>query len=235
MEDQGDSIVARRTVLGLFVGGAATLLAGCGLRGGNHYRFKMTAEVDTPQGLRTGSSVYEVEARSKAGLDPSGNVREKKLHGEAVAVDLPGGKTVFALLKTINPLRDDLALMSMAALDPAFRNDWVESAQRIAANDGIRSPAEVPPSDYPLLVTFRDIADPASVERVDPTNLVATFGAGYVLRKISVQTTKEPVTSGILQKLPWLPNAYDMLRGKDFRPKGIPLGNFKGLFSTELS
>ncbi|MDX3885110.1 MAG: hypothetical protein QHC65_11860 [Sphingomonas sp.] len=222
--------------MGLFAGGAASLLAGCGLLGGNSYRFKMTVEVDTPQGLRTGSSVYEVTAFKTSELITGGSSSDSILKGEALAVDLPGGQTLFALLKTVNPMREDLALMSMAALDPAFRNDRTESTKRIASGNGVRSPSEVNRSDYPLLVTFRDLDDPETVERVaDPSNLAATFGPGYALRQITVQVTNEPVTSGILRKLPWLPNVYDMLRGKDFRPKGIPLGNFKGLFSTELS
>lgn len=227
-------MMARRGVLGLMAGGMTALLSGCGVFGGNSYRFKMTVEVDTPQGLRKGSSVYEVTARSKAGLDPSGKVREKTLRGEAVAVDLPGGKTLFALLKTVNPMREDLALMSMAALDPAFKNDWVESAARIRNEDGIRSPAWIAASNYPLLVTFGNLSDPKSVARVDPVNLTTSFGPGVRLKGISVEVTDGAVTIGIERRLGWLPKVYDMLRGVEFTPEGIPLGNFKGLFSTEI-
>jgi hypothetical protein len=50
-----------------------------------------------------------------------------------------------------------------------------------------------------------------------------------------VEVTDEAVTVGIEKRLGWLPNVYHMLRGTDFQPKDIPVGDFKGLFSTELS
>lgn len=86
-----------------------------------------------------------------------------------------------------------------------------------------------------MLVTFRDIDDPASVEKVDPANLAATFGEGVSLKRITVELTDGPVTRGIEERLPWLPNVYENLRSKDFKPEGIPVGNFKKLFSTELA
>lgn len=227
-------MMARRSVLGLMAGGISALLSGCGLFGGNSYRFKMTVEVETPQGLRTGSSVYEVIVRSKAGLDPSGKVREKKLRGEAVAVDLPGGHTLFALLKTVNPMREDLALMSMAALDPTFHNDWVESTARIAGEDGIRSPAEVLPSDYPRLVSFRDIRDPSSVERVDPANLAANSGSGVTLKRITVEVTDQDVTTGIEKRLGWLTELKGGYLHRGFSSRGAPLGLSGIDFSTEI-
>lgn len=241
--------MARRGVIGLIAGVATAVLTGCGLIGGKSYRFRMTLEVDTSDGLRTGSSVYEVTAQNHAKLLPDMRGRSRDVRGEAVAVDLPSGQTLFALLKTMNRAGDDdLAAMSMATLDPAYKNDWVESAARIAAGDGIRSPAEVPPTDsydgydkghpiktqvsnYPMLVTFTDISDPSSVKLVDPADLAASFGPGVKLKRITVEITDDPVTSGIEKRLGWL---TESLKGYDFHPEGIPVGNFRGLFTTEV-
>jgi hypothetical protein len=45
---------------------------------------------------------------------------------------------------------------------------------------------ELPREPYrPLLVTFADINDPASVQRVDPDDLAASFGPGYALSQRS--------------------------------------------------
>lgn len=229
-------MMARRGVLGIMAGGLTALLSGCGLFGGNSYRFKMTVAVDTPEGVRKGSSVYEVMARNKAGLDPSGKVREKDLRGEAVAVDLPGGRSLFALLKTVNPMREDLALMSMAALDPSFKNDWVESAARIASGDGIQSPAEVAAADYPLLVTFADIANSKSLELVDPMNLAATFGVDVKLKQITIEVTTDSITIGASKRLVWLSDG-----GLTLDPDAVPTVNptFSQIirqrdFSTEI-
>lgn len=174
---------------------------GCSEESKERYHFRMTVEVETPQGLRTGSSVYEVSAWRpviRDAIDRAWSVR-----GEAVAVDLPGGKTLFALLKT-NAMHNDMAGLSMTALDPAFNNDIIESATRIAARRGIRSPAEVPRSDYPMLVTFRDPKDPKSVERVTSDDLSATFGVGVKLKRITVRVANDAVTTGIEKRLAWL-------------------------------
>ena len=227
-------MMARRGVLGGLIGGAALILmmAGRGLGSKSSYRFKLTVEVDTPEGLRSGSSVYEVTAWNQFGLDPSGQVRRWEVKGEAVAVELPNGKMLFSLLKT-GAIHNDLAGMSMTALDPAFKNDIVESARRIARRNGIRSPAAVAPSDYPLLVTFRDLSDPASIEKVAPDDLSMSFGSGFALKAIAVEVTDDAVTTGIEKRLVWLPDVHQILRGREFKPAGIPVGNFKGLFETE--
>lgn len=212
-------MMARRGVLGVLAGGAAVLLSGCGLFGGNGYRFRMTVEVETPQGLRAGSSVYQVTVQKQSPF-MTGNVRSKELRGEAVAVDLPGGKTLFALLKTGNPSLDDLALMSMAALDPNFKNDWHESTKEIAASwSSLRS--EVSTQDYPLLVSFMDIQDPATVIRVDPEALDASFGPGVRLKRIMVEVTDDDVTTGIEKRLGWLDSHVGSLVR---RPGDLPLG-----------
>ncbi len=60
--------------------------------------------------------------------------------------------------------------------------DAIESAKLMEKGLGA-APSEVmlSSSEYPLLVTFNDIKTPASVKRVNPANLEATFGPGYRL------------------------------------------------------
>jgi hypothetical protein len=227
--------MARRGVLGMLVGGATALLSGCGLSGNPIYRFKMTVEVETPEGLKTGWSVYEVEAKNVVALTPGGVGRERKLRGQAVAVDIALGKVLFVLVKN-----DSLAEMSMAALDPAYKNDWVESAERIAAGAGIHSPAVIMTSNYPMLVTFADLSDPKTVDQVSPDNLASRFGAGVTLKRITVQVTDEPVTAGIEKRLSWLPQYYDkQLSGDRYQSiennhKGISAFIGAGVFSAGM-
>jgi len=170
-------------------------------------RFRLTVEVDTPDGMKSGFSVMEVSAWGYSAA-MNGQSRGMAWRGEAVAVDLPGGHTLFALLraKDTSP-HIDLAETAMAALDPAYRNDWVESAARIASGTRIRSFADLRPESYPMLVTFGDIADSTSVEEVEPDALEDVFGPGVRLRRITVQLTDDNVTSGIRDRLGWL-SAY---------------------------
>jgi hypothetical protein len=64
------------------------------------YRYKMTVEVETPQGLRSGSSVIEVRT-SGGGLTNTGGI-QSRVQGEAVAVDLGSRGALFALLTARN-------------------------------------------------------------------------------------------------------------------------------------
>ena len=67
-----------------------------------------------------------------------------------------------------------------------------------------RKPVELQPMDLPVLATFEDVNDPNRVLRVDPNDIAATFGNGIQWRKITIETTNEPITIGIEKKLPWL-------------------------------
>lgn len=207
------------------------LLAACGVQDYSEYRFRMTVEVDTPEGLRTGSSVYQVSAWNTGSMLPDASKRKRRLIGEAVAVDLPDGQKLFALLK-VNEF-DDLAELSMVAFDPAYANDYVESAFRIKQGRGVKTKAVVRPGFNPMLVTFRDISDPKTVEQVNASHLDTNFGKGVRLKRITVQLTDDPVTMDIERSLPWLPNVYALLDKEDFHPAGIPVGDYRGLFTTK--
>ena len=90
-------MMARRGIIRFLTAlGSATMLRGCGFLGYSSYRFKMTVEVETPHGLKTGSSVYEVQAYKTTDLATGGGSSDSDLRGEALALDLPGGKTLFA-------------------------------------------------------------------------------------------------------------------------------------------
>jgi hypothetical protein len=168
------------------------LLGACGRT--ETVRYKMTVEVETPDGLKSGSAVREVK-RIRGGIVlPDGPKMQVRQHGEAVVVDLPGNQTLFALLSTNGD--EPLA---------AFGNDGLKAAQktrRVAELQPIAGRIESQ-NGYPLLVTFRDITDPKTVVRVDPDDLAASFGAGVRLKRITVQVTDAPVTTGIEKRLVW--------------------------------
>ena len=206
--------LARRIVC-LFV--AVSLLAACDAT--PDYRYRLTVEVDTPQGLRTGSSVIEVETDvAGARTIPSPGAVSHRVRGEAVAVDLPGGRTLFALLRSGNDIDWASRVMAMLAPDPpADAEDRFQARfdNLLELEGEIALPRIWPPtghlkerSAYPMLVTFGDIAEPTSVAEVDPDDLAATFGEGYALRRVTVELTDAPVTTGIEERLGWLPSMY---------------------------
>jgi hypothetical protein len=191
----------------LMASGIAILLGGYAIFPSNYrYRYKMIVAVDTPKGVKRGYAVLEtLVSKSNINLGEFNPKRTIETKGEAVAVDLPGGQTLFALIP-----EDTLA---QATLDPEWENDWVESAKRIRAG---LTPGElvvmkpgVPerfakPNGYPKLVRFRDLRDPRSLELVDPNNLSASFGSGVRLQLITLQVTDEKMTSVIDKKIEWI-------------------------------
>jgi hypothetical protein len=189
-------MMARRGALGLLAGTVAALLSGCGsfFRSGS-YRFRMTVEVETPEGVRTGSSVYEVTATKSPALTSEEHEGGGGLRGEAVVVDLPGGP-LFVTLK-MPVAGESLGAAATLALAPETRRGnvdaYVAAVDRLGGvSDGTK--AELPRKQWPLMVRFRDIADPASVEEAYPDAIG--------VKRILLETTHDEMTRGIEKKMP---------------------------------
>jgi hypothetical protein len=192
-------------------------LTGCTDDEAPDYRYRLTVEVQTPEGLRSGSSVIQVRQRVKWRDSKPKGVR-RRVHGEAVAVDLPNGSTLFALLRGEDITNWPETIM--ARLAPEVKGEpYIEKLDDMLALKGeVELPRTFPAygpyderSAYPMLVTFADIADPTSVQLVDPDDLAATFGEGTALKRITVQITDAPVTAGIEKRLGWM-NEYKKQR-----------------------
>jgi hypothetical protein len=184
-------------------------LAGCGRT--ESYRYKLTLAVDTPEGVKRGSSVVEVLFYDVS-FPERGTMH--KLRGEALYLDLgPGVRPLIALLTcklhtiegndqpwTLDAGPGTRTLSRIYNLSPS--PDYMDDVPRIAR---MRGPRQITPSDLPDLVTFANINDPGSVIEVDPNNLRATLGPNIAWYEITLESTDEPVTTGIEMKLPWLP------------------------------
>jgi len=239
----------RHTSLALLLIPLVLFLAACDDPAAPDYRYRLTVEVETPEGLKTGSSVIEVEQTlGRAGASPANSQIYRKARGEAVAVDLPGGQTLFALLRS----ESDIEWAETVAARVAAMSGRGSSPGRFDAALNLVGPAEVPRtfpaykfiekrSAYPMLVTFGDIDDPTSVERVDPDDLAASFGEGVKLKRITVQLTDDPVTTGIEGRFGWWDRIEDSGGGlvpmtKNDRGRWeVALGFDEGLVDVGLS
>lgn len=158
-------------------------------------RYRLTLVVDDNGKETEGSSVVEVTlARNGLGTPFSMGMR-----GEAAAVDLGARGLLFAVLG------DDWLMFPERVVAPAFgisrSADRLDIFKRIAAlPPGSR--ADLPSDKLPMLVRFRDINDPKTVERVDPGNLSASFGPGVRLTRATIEVTDDPVMTGIEKRLP---------------------------------
>lgn len=218
---------------------ASLAVVGCGLFWpAETLRYRMTVVVDTPSGERSGSSVIEstiIDYPSPSGISGIRN----ELKGEAVAVDLPEGRVLFALLVPqigSNSTGYHARLFRRAVeRDPVLRkefdqktlNDWELFRQGVRKRE---MNVDLVPADFPMLVTFDNLADPTSAALVDPDNLSATFGAGVSLQRISLTTSEEPVTDSIEERLDWLSSIYSRGLSRSDFSDDIPVGDFAGMF-----
>ena len=189
-------MMARREVMGLLAGAMSLALSGCGILGGaKSYRFRMTVEVETPQGLKIGSSVMEITSYRKMKLTSEEHAGGGSFRGEAVVVDL-ADSPLFALLKNDGagqPL--DTRVTAALAAEDSFRtvDDYVAAVGKLGGMFS-SAKAELPREDWPMMVRFRDIHDPKSVEKVDPEAIG--------VKRILLETTNDDVTTGIEKRLP---------------------------------
>jgi hypothetical protein len=196
-------MMARRGALGLFASGLSALLVGCGLIGGTKsYRFRMTVEVESPAGLKSGSSVMEITSYKAVALTAQEHAGGGGLRGEAVVVDLPGGP-IFVLLQN-DGHGQPLGVRVTSALTPDAKFNSVDDYVATVGHLGglfASAKAELPRKDWPLMVRFRDIQDPKSVESVNPE---ATG-----VKRIVVETTGDDVTVGVGKWLSWFDRYAD--------------------------
>lgn len=189
-----------------------------------NYRYRLTVEVDTPEGVKSGSTVIEVEtAMSGPNNIPTPGSLYRTARGEAVTVDLGTRGLLFALIQSewaANALMSTVTHLTPDEMRnlPEGTSEFEILMKRLMAvpyeqerplpryiQFGVVPPAlSGPPNGYPILVRFDDPALPKTVELVDADNLAASFGKGVQLRSVTVARTETAMTSGIVNRLPWL-------------------------------
>jgi hypothetical protein len=190
------------------------------------HKYRLTVEVETPVGNKSASGVLAVHP--DRGYSRGGHTRTV---GDAVFVDLGGGKNLVALLAHIDKSLDldDINYVALRAYTAA-------GGKRVSFNEMNRLTGSVPVKGalIPVLVTFADPANPGTARTVQPDDAEAVLGKGYRLRGVTAEVVPnglwpldfggalgEPVTRGILAKLPWL-NGADHAAATALRAAGLP-------------
>jgi hypothetical protein len=173
------------------------ILAGCWGEDAAEWRQKLTLDLQTPDGPVAFSSVTAMRCEAGYAMDIGGTKVTCRETGEAVVAKL-GDRHLFVLLAG-ERLGYRGVFRALIEDGTTYRQYW----KRIRRAEG--RPFDVPRKYWPRLVTFGDIADPTSVQQVDPDDLSATFGAGYALRAVTLEITTAPVTIGVVEGvLGWL-------------------------------
>jgi len=190
------------------------------------HKYRLTVEVETPDGPKSASSVLAVHP------DRSYTRRgQTRTLGDAVFVDLGQGKNLVALLAHVDGklVLDDINYVALRAYAEA-------SGKRVAFSEMSRQTGTVPVKAalIPVLIAFADPASPVPARVVRPDEAEAVLGQGYRLQKISAEVVPngywpldfggplgEPVTRGLVAKLPWLGGVGDSPAAA-LRAAGLP-------------
>lgn len=215
--------------------GALTLLAAlgalpaCSRAAEVHY--KITVEIVDGGALRSGSSVWSWRLDEPS--VPLASPYSGRFDGEAVPIDLRSGRAVFAILRGAEGDQGAAQMIPERLFGDIGRHDRGEPARfgfdrlrnvrDIASRLGeqLAMDCRANPGWCPMLVTFRDIKDPQTVEQVDPLALDKVFGRDVRLARILIELTDEPVTRRIEKRLGWLRGQSGALLK---RPKGVHIG-----------
>jgi hypothetical protein len=191
------------------------------------HKYRLTVAVETPEGVKSASGVMAVHP--DRGYSRRGQTRSK---GDAVWVDLGGGKNLVALMAHIDQSLelDGMNYVALRAYNAAGRKVSFNEMNRITGSVPVQGAV------MPVLVPFTDPADPGTARVVPPNDLEAALGKGFRLQGITVEGVPnglwpldfggalgEPVTRGIEARLPWLKGADDAA-GKALAAAGLKTG-----------
>lgn len=177
------------------------------------FRYKLTLVVDDNGKQYTGSSVVEVYRQDTTKVfGNSFGGYGYHITGEVAVVDLGKKGVLFALLKgdqTRNPEHFGYSEPQAIALRAFSKAGYVIDDMRHL--NQYKPKTNLDFSLLPMLVRFRDINDPKTVERVDPNDLEKSFGSGVRLVSAEIEITDSWVTSGIeniISKISWKEHGY---------------------------
>ncbi len=170
-----------------------------------HYRttvvaYRLTLEVRVNGQTYVGSGVVATDWSRNSNPLATGEWASVD-RGEAVAVDL-GHNGLISLTLQGPYLQWQLPMVVYG--DKAQGEDIGAYIHRLK---NPRTPREIPHTALPLLVRFRDISRPSTIECVDPDKMAASFppGTSVALVHATIAIVDESVTNGVIEKLlPWL-------------------------------
>jgi hypothetical protein len=160
------------------------------------YRYRLTVEVDAGTEVRSGSSVIQVTVSNQPQFLPEVPPYEHSVRGQAVFVELPGGKNLVALLAS-----------GANAEYPDYPNVIVERLFRVPFENlpSLTGRRELSANQMPTLVTVDNPNDGKTARALNATALEDLLGVR--LRSIVLEMTTDSVTPiDIDSRLPFLVN-----------------------------
>ena len=172
------------------------------------YRYRITVEIQTPTGIRSGSSVREITARDTGCCSP-----RYEINGEAVVVEVSPKLTIFALIGTEKDEKNAASAPAYAYLSKEVSKGVVGAISlrriygryfydmpnnkskkylprwRYKSNESMEDDGRY--KIWPEFVKFKDYKNIKSVVILDPDNL----GENIFVSSIYIESTKDPITN----------------------------------------
>jgi hypothetical protein len=165
------------------------------------WRYKITVEIETPEGIKSGSAVRELRVlKNNREITPQVPPYNFEVVGEAVVVDMGERGTLFGLIGSRADLLgtfDD----KFQSHPPSFRSMTTSLDYEAELELGITRPFE---RDI-WFVAFEDIEDPQSIFTIKPEDFESFFGKGVKLKNKYITIVDEPISYGrVEQFLNWI-------------------------------
>jgi hypothetical protein len=166
------------------------------------HRYRLTLEVETPEGLKTASGVIEPQLITQPTI-----LTDRRSHGglmgDAVFVDLGNGKNVTALLAS-GPSASNVDAPLRLAIEAFEIPNCGEAFCQWRAISRATGQRDLSVELVPTLVTFSDVNDPKSARVIEPGEFETVFEPGYRFKRAWIEMTDDPVTRRIREILPWI-------------------------------
>lgn len=195
------------------------------------YRYRMTVEVEVDGRIHSGSSVVEVQLVTQPRITTETPRVRAKVHGEAVFVELGGGRNVIALLAS-GPNASNVDYPKYV-VSTHFKLSTVkpEDLEKYSKLEGHR---DLQDDRLPTFVTFSDLNDAKTARVVAPQEFEQVFGKDVRFKRAWIEMTNDPVTVGIEAKILGLQNLKQwnaQLRNEPFDINRLRVGS--GAFKRE--
>ena len=184
------------------------------------HRMKVFIEIEDGAEARSGSGVLEVEL--KFGL-PVGPGLSCTIRGDAIPIELKSGPVVAVLhqyyneyLPTGGPAGQTRAGFCTLAL-VAYGLGGTPSQDALQALASKSGRVGVPHRGIPSFVFFSDPKIPSTAKLVLDEDFPQVLGPGVRLRSVSLQLTNEPITRGVIQKIPAVAAVLSRKDGRESR------------------
>ena len=203
------------------------------------HRYRLTLEVEAEGEIRTGSGVVEVTWLEQPSV--FGSIAER-IRGQAVAVEL--GRHGLLLATTNGGWEfggcpaQFIALRAFAGTTPALPPDPLPPRTSPPRTSDCGYPLRreiltalgqlvgrrvaLSPDIMPALVWLPDPADRTTARPVRPAALSDDIALDVRLRTTTIEITRDPVTTGLFARLPWLAERFTNRTQKAYFDTGYP-------------